>query len=88
MTIRENNLRDELYEIESVAEERCKLTFDQILLGELTDLQKKDEPSVKTVGALEDRDFGSLRLSFYSIFNQELASLLVIITKKAKNYLV
>lgn len=50
---------------------------------------KKEEPdSLKIVGAVEDKEFGSIDLTFFVIFNQEMAELKVILTKQSRNYLV
>lgn len=55
--------------------ERCKITFEEILLGEGKNHRERDDANVKFTGAAEDNDFGTLKLSYLTIFNQEMACL-------------
>ena len=68
--------------------ERCKLSLDDILFGQITNNATNEKiESTKIVGSLEDRQFSSLKLTFFTIFNQEMAELQVNITKKQKSYI-
>jgi hypothetical protein len=79
------NLQDEMTEIEAAEEERCRLSLEEMLLHDISSQGEEDGEAVRAVGALEDQQFGSFKLSFFSIFNQEIAQLQVQVAQEGRH---